>query len=49
MATLYLDACCVSRPFDNPAQDRVKLEAEAVSLILEHVESGEWEWVSAKH
>lgn len=26
---IYLDNCCFNRPFDNQAQTRVRLEAEA--------------------
>ncbi len=48
VTTLYLDACCLSRPFDDLTQDRVKLEAEAVLRILRHVELGEWEWVASE-
>jgi hypothetical protein len=31
---IYLDVCCLNRPFDNQVQDRVRLEAEAVLAIL---------------
>jgi predicted nucleic acid-binding protein len=33
---IYLDACCWCRPFDDQAQSRVRLEAEAVLSILAH-------------
>ncbi|MBI3697531.1 MAG: helix-turn-helix transcriptional regulator [Acidobacteria bacterium] len=45
---LYLDACCLNRPFDDQRQDRVRLEAEAVVLILGHIASGEWELVDSE-
>lgn len=44
---IYLDACCVNRPLDDQSQDRIRLEAEAVLLILAHVEAGEWEWIGS--
>ena len=47
MPKVYLDVCCLSRPFDDQQQDRVHLEAEAVLLILKRCESGEWYWVSS--
>ncbi len=47
MRKIYLDVCCLNRPFDDQEQDRVHLEAEAVLLILRHCESGEWKWVSS--
>lgn len=39
---VYLDVCCFNRPFDDHAQDRVRLESEAVLTILEHTQSGMW-------
>ncbi|MBI3741688.1 MAG: PIN domain-containing protein [Chloroflexi bacterium] len=47
MPTIYLDACCLNRPFDDQSQDRIRLEAEAVLLILSHVQSDEWRWVGS--
>jgi hypothetical protein len=48
MPTIYLDACCLNRPFDDQTIDRVRLESEAVLLILKRIESDEWEWVSSE-
>ena len=31
---IYLDVCCLNRPFDDNAQDRIRLEAEAVLTVL---------------
>ncbi len=39
---LYLDTCCLNRPFDNQTQSRVFLETEAVLAILARITSGEW-------
>ena len=47
MRRVYLDVCCLNRPFDTQAQDRLRLEAEAVLLILKHCEAGEWQWVTS--
>ena len=44
---IYLDACCLNRPFDDQTQDRIHLEAEAVLLILAHLETREWEWIGS--
>jgi hypothetical protein len=46
MPKVYLDVCCLNRPFDDQQQDRVYLEAEAILLILKPCESGEWQWFS---
>ena len=39
---IYMDVCCLSRPFDDLSQDRVRLEAEAVTDILDRCRSGQW-------
>ena len=44
---IYLDVCCINRPFDDQNQDRIHLEAEAVITILKHVDEGKWEFVSS--
>lgn len=36
---VYLDVCTLCRPFDDQAQMRIRLETEAVQLILSHVRS----------
>ena len=39
---IYLDVCCLNRPFDDYAQDRIRLEAEAVLTILGRGHTGGW-------
>ena len=39
---IYLDVCCLNRPFDDQEQDRVRLEAEAVKSVLFHIGMGQW-------
>lgn len=49
MTKLYLDACCLNRPFDDQTQDRVRLEAEAVLLVLARLGEGEeWQWIGGE-
>jgi predicted nucleic acid-binding protein len=31
---IYLDVCCLNRPFDDHSQERIRLESEAVITIL---------------
>jgi predicted nucleic acid-binding protein len=45
---VYLDACCLNRPFDDQTQARIRLEAEAVLIIVAQCESGQWEWVTSE-
>jgi predicted nucleic acid-binding protein len=44
---IYLDVSCLNRPFDDQTQVRIRLEAEAVLLILERFDDGAWEQVSS--
>jgi predicted nucleic acid-binding protein len=41
--TIYLDVCCLNRPFDDQVQNRVRLEAEAILSILEMAGAGKLE------
>jgi predicted nucleic acid-binding protein len=45
---IYLDAWCLNRPFDDQRQPRIRLEAEAISLILQKLHQHEWEWVGSE-
>jgi predicted nucleic acid-binding protein len=45
---IYLNACCINRPFDDQTQERIRLEAEAVILILNRIETGELEWLGSE-
>jgi hypothetical protein len=38
---IYLDACCLNRPFDNQSQERVRLESEAIQAIHRQVAIGD--------
>jgi predicted nucleic acid-binding protein len=45
---VYLDACCLNRPFDDQRQLRIRLESEAIVIVLEKFQSGEWQWLSSE-
>jgi predicted nucleic acid-binding protein len=45
---IYLDVCCLNRPFDNQAQDRIRFESEAVLTIIHRCEIGKWELVASE-
>lgn len=40
MKILYLDVCALCRPFDDQNQLRIRLETDAVFLILKRIETG---------
>ena len=37
---VYLDTCCLNRPYDDQSQPRIQLESAAVLSIMEQVSSG---------
>lgn len=39
---IYLDVCCLNRPFDDHTQDRVRLESEAVLTIFNRGQTEGW-------
>lgn len=45
---IYFDNCCLNRPFDDQTQIRIRLEAEAVLLVLIECAKGNWEWIGSE-
>lgn len=45
---IYLDVCCLNRPFDDQTQDRIRLESEAILTILGRYQSREWQLVGSQ-
>jgi predicted nucleic acid-binding protein len=43
---IYLDVCCLCRPFDNHQETRIRLETEAILAILKRC-SFDWELVTS--
>jgi hypothetical protein len=43
-----LDACCLNRPFDDQSQDRIRLESEAVIILLGWIRSGKLKLVGSE-
>ncbi|MCC5628511.1 PIN domain-containing protein [Nostoc sphaeroides CHAB 2801] len=44
---IYLDACCLNRPFDDQTQSRIYLEAQAVMTILNQCQSLAWKLINS--
>ena len=42
---IYLDVCVLCRPFDNQQQARIRLETNALELILAHISDSELEFI----
>ena len=45
---IYLDACCLNRLTDDQSQHRIRVEAEAVELILNKIRTGKVRWISSE-
>jgi predicted nucleic acid-binding protein len=45
---IYLDNCVLNRPFDDQSQERIRLETEAVMVILSRLERKEWIWLGSQ-
>ena len=45
---IYLDNCCLNRPFDDQSNLRIRLESEAIKVILSLCEQNEWQLISSK-
>ena len=45
---LYLDVCCLNRPFDDWSQERIRLEGEMVLSIMERVKAKQWQLISSE-
>jgi len=48
MTKVYLDTCCLNRPFDDQTQERIRLESESVLAIVSRIEKGEWDWIGSE-
>jgi hypothetical protein len=44
---IYLDACCLNRPFDAQTQPRIALETQAVLAILSQCQAGTWKLITS--
>ncbi len=47
MPKIYVDVCCLNRPFDDQTQARIRLEAEAMLMIFTRCETDDWEWIGS--
>ena len=44
---IYLDVCCLNRPFDDQTQPRIRLESEAIMTIINQCQSGNWKMINS--
>lgn len=48
MTMVYLDNCVLNRPFDDQSQERIRLETEAIILLLARLQRKEWTWLGSQ-
>lgn len=44
---IYLDVCCLNRPFDRQSQARIRLETEAILEIINYCQAGTWTLITS--
>jgi hypothetical protein len=44
---IYLDACCLNRPFDDQTQPRIFLETQAVLTIVKQCQFAQWHLITS--
>ncbi len=42
---IYLDTCCLMRFYDDSSQPRIRLETQAVGVVLKWIKTGKMFWV----
>jgi predicted nucleic acid-binding protein len=45
---VYLDNCCLERPYDDQDQDRIRMEAESVLIVMRLIGRGKLTWVGSE-
>ncbi|WP_222597825.1 hypothetical protein [Euhalothece natronophila] len=45
---MYLDVCCLNRPFDNWQQERIRLEGEVILTIIDRFRLQQWQLVTSE-
>jgi len=45
---IYLDVCCLNRPFDDQSQDRIHLESEAILSVLNYSQNLNWNVIGSE-
>lgn len=47
LPSVYLDACCLNRPFDDQCQERIRLESEAIYLVFRRIRARQAVWIGS--
>ncbi len=44
---IYLDTCCLSRPFNDQTQTRIRRETAAIQTLLKYCFAERWLWITS--
>lgn len=44
---IYLDTCCLNRPFNDQTQAQIRRETEAIQTLLKSCFTGRWLWITS--
>ena len=44
---IYLDTCCLNRPFNDQTQARIRRETEAIQTLLKYCFTRQWLWITS--
>ncbi len=44
---IYLDTCCLNRPFNDQTQTRIRRETEAIQTLLKYCFTEQWLWITS--
>ena len=44
---IYLDTCCLNRPFNDQTQARIRRETEAIQTLLKYCFTEQWLWITS--
>jgi predicted nucleic acid-binding protein len=47
MARIYLDVCALNRLMDDPSQERIALEADAMETVFRLIKAGRVTWIAS--
>lgn len=45
---VYLDTCCLMRPFDDQSYPRIRLETLAISDLMDYIQDQRIQWISGE-
>jgi len=44
---IYMDCCCLNRPYDDQTQDKIRIESDVIAAILSNCFYGSWKLIGS--